>query len=300
MDNQYNNNTYNSNSDKENTGNDEFIKSFKDEFKKKSDNTDEAHKKEINDTKHDVKNPKGKIKRLLPFLLVFISFFVGIYIIGFILDQWVIPSIVHNRKIVTIPKVEGRKLEQAESLLSQMNLSYEISSKQFSDIIPEGSVIKQLPAAGAKVKSGRPVYITLSKGKEKVVVPALKNKTLREARIELMKRGLVLGNVEYEYNEETPKDSVFSQSIIIGEKVEFGDTVSVKVSLGSESMIEMPFLIGMNIEEVKKLLFINGLTLGSVIYEENETFLSNTVIEQKPYQFSPVQKGALVKIIVAK
>lgn len=280
--------------------NEQLFRAYRDEFKRK-----EPHDSEKNSTKSsEVHKNKSRLnfnlKKSAPYLLVLAGFFGGIFIIAMIMDQWVIPAIVHNRENVSIPNVEGKTLPQATNLLTKMNLTYEVSSEQFNDNVEKGRIIRQLPAAATKVKSGRPVYLTISKGSEKVIVPMLRGKSIREARVTLMSSGLILGKTSYQNSEEIPKDSVVSQSIKPGVNVEYGDTVNVVVSLGSELTIEMPYLIGTRIEDVQAILEAKGLELANINYERSETFMPNTIIEQSPFQFSDVQKGSPVSITVAK
>lgn len=70
-----------------------------------------------------------------------------------------------GQKPITVPNVVGYSKSQAESALSNAGLKYTYADSQYSDSVPEGSVISQTKS-GETVSAGTTVTLTLSKGKQ--------------------------------------------------------------------------------------------------------------------------------------
>ncbi|MDY6825661.1 MAG: PBP1A family penicillin-binding protein [Bacillota bacterium] len=68
--------------------------------------------------------------------------------------------------IVVIPNITGVFQAIAEMRLSRLGLKVGIVEHQYSDTIPNGQVISQVPAPGSIIKKGRDVKIVVSKGPE--------------------------------------------------------------------------------------------------------------------------------------
>ena len=224
----------------------------------------------------------------------------SVYLIVLVIDNFVMNAIVHDREIVQVPNVSNKNLENAKQLLLSKGLQPKIKFEQYSENYPAGMVISQNPTANIEVKQSRPVYLVVSKGKEKVPVPSLIGKSLRDARFELMKRNLTVGEIFYQNNDYYGKDTVFAQSKAGGTMVPYGDAVSISVSNGSSAMIPVPVLIGQRLEEAEAILVESGFLLGTVTYQPNDTFQPNTVIEQSPAELELAAKGSYINIVVSK
>ncbi len=70
-----------------------------------------------------------------------------------------------GQKPITVPNVVGYSKSQAESALSNAGLKYTYADSQYSDSVPEGSVISQT-RSGETVSAGTTITLTLSKGKQ--------------------------------------------------------------------------------------------------------------------------------------
>lgn len=261
---------------------------------------------EIEDYKNQFKKeekqhraPKKGIKGILPYFYVLTSFVIVFFVLIYVVDSYVLPSMVHQKEIVSVPDIQGLELEEAISKLDGYNLNYQITSEQYNESYDAETVIKQVPAPKSKVKEGRPVYLTISKGKQQVSVPSLVGLDLRGARIELMQKGLNLGKIDYKNSEEFPKDTIISQSIPSGKEILLGTEIGVTVSLGSKSMIAVPSLVGLDFEDAVNILTDVGFEVGTVNYRDSQTFLTNTVIETYPNQFEMVPKGTIINLIIA-
>lgn len=82
-----------------------------------------------------------------------------------------------GQKPITVPNVVGYSKSQAESALSNAGLKYTYADSQYSDSVPEGSVISQTKS-GETVSAGTTVTLTLSKGKQVISTNVSKSVSL--------------------------------------------------------------------------------------------------------------------------
>lgn len=124
--------------------------------------------------------------------------FVIIFLLLFLFLQYIRFSTNHGEEI-TVPSLSKLSVEAAEAKLDDADLDYVLlDTTDYDPDYPKFSVVKQDPLAGAKVKSGRKVYIKInSAGYAAVLIPDLIEKTLRQAEPSLKAIGLELGNITY-------------------------------------------------------------------------------------------------------
>lgn len=232
------------------------------------------------------------------YLLVFFSYLVGLFVFLYIIDSFVIPSFVHSRASVIVPNIIGLNSEQGKNVLQKSELKSVISSEIYSSTYPKGYIIKQLPKSGLKVKSNRPIYLTISKGNETVKMPNLINTSLRNARVKLMNLGMSIGVISYEFSENIPKDSIMTQSISAGRVIPYGEIINLIISKGSEINSNVPNLIGIESQNIEEYIKSFGFVLGSVNYRKDETFATGTIIEQFPVSNSVAPNGSIINIVI--
>lgn len=74
----------------------------------------------------------------------------------------------------------GKSYAEAAAALQKQGLVPQILSEEFSNDVPQGSIIKQTPAAGTAYK-GTQITFTVSKGPDLVTVPGVTGKSEQEA-----------------------------------------------------------------------------------------------------------------------
>ena len=85
----------------------------------------------------------------------------------------------------------GKGYDRARDQLSGKGLVPVVSSEEFSDTVPEGSVISQNPTSGTLYK-GDKVEFVVSKGPELVEMPGVRGDSVASATAELEALGLVV------------------------------------------------------------------------------------------------------------
>jgi len=232
------------------------------------------------------------------YLMVFFTYLVGLFVFLYIIDSFVIPAFVHNRASVIVPNVIGLNEQQGSNVIKKSELKAVISSEIYSSTYPKGYIIKQLPKSGLKVKSNRPIYLTVSKGNETVKMPNLINASLRNARVILINMGMSIGVISYEFSENIPKDSIMTQSIPANRIIPYGEIINIIISRGSEINSNVPNLIGIDSQNIEEYVKSFGFVMGSVNYRKDETFAPGTIIEQFPAANSVAPNGSIINIVV--
>lgn len=153
----------------------------------------------------------------------------------FILLRWLKATTNHG-EFKTVPNLTGKSVDVAKIQLNQSSLVMQIQdSANFNPKYPKFSVIEQDPLPGAKVKENRKIYITLNpSGYRKVLVPNLRERTLRQAKPNLEALGFKIGNIKYVNN--IGKDIVIDmlyKGQKIGNKTQLAKTSKIDLILGN-------------------------------------------------------------------
>lgn len=135
-------------------------------------------------------------------------------------------------------KVTGNPAATARDMLAARGLQVNPESRYEFNELPEGTVIRQSPEAGARVKKGDVVTLTISKGIEQVQVPDLRKRTEAEAAQLLLDSKLEKGtHIESAYDDTIPEGCIISQSPQAGSSVNAHSKVDYVVSLGKEEIL---------------------------------------------------------------
>ena len=146
-------------------------------------------------------------------------------------------------QLIEIPDFSGNSLR--ESLLELDNLSLKSGDIQYIFRLSEdpGTVINQIPAAGAEVEKGSEVTLFVSRGERDISVrmPDLTGLTQSEAFDLLREKGLNIGQVSVENSIRFADGQVISQSVKAGEYLPRGIAVDFVISKGTESAEQKDF-----------------------------------------------------------
>jgi serine/threonine-protein kinase len=228
-------------------------------------------------------------------LIVFGGAFALVLLVNFVVMPWYVK---HNT-LVTVPSVIGLGFEEAKSKLDAAGLEGLQSDLRYDPSKPIGTVIEQNPPADQVVKDGRRIYLIISGGEQLYDVPNLVGRTLREAKFMLSQRNLETQEVEYRPSAQYPAGIILSQLEPTGSKVKKGTMIGLIVSTGMESGdIKVPDITGKNIEEAKKLIVQNKLSIGKINYQPTTTVALNSVIDQYPKANTMAKENQKVDLFV--
>lgn len=137
--------------------------------------------------------PRKKRANLIRLLIHLALMMIAFIIILMLVFRW-LNTYTRHGKYIEVPSVTGLSQEEAESLLAAGKLKAEVSDFQFDRNMTPGAVIKQQPEAGARVKDGRTIYLTINSGKEplRMVPDVADNSSLRAAESRLRIEGFRL------------------------------------------------------------------------------------------------------------
>ncbi|MGX8702466.1 Stk1 family PASTA domain-containing Ser/Thr kinase [Caproiciproducens sp.] len=139
-------------------------------------------------------------------------------------------------KPVSVPDVSNKTQEEAIADLGKVNLLYEVLPV-VDDQTDKGHVKNTDPPAGTQVTEGTKVKIYVSTGGEgeKTPVPAVIDKSIEDAKTEIIAAGLTVGDITARDDSDKAKDVVIETSPLPGVQAVKGSAVSIVVSSGKKS-----------------------------------------------------------------
>lgn len=141
----------------------------------------------------------------------------------------------HNQELV-VPDLTNLSVEEATALAVEAGMRIEVTDSVFVKRMQKGAVYRQNPSAGDKVKSGRRIVLTINAvNPKKLTMPNLIGYSMRQAKAEILSRGLILGKLIYEPDMAT--NNVLKQ-LYNGKEIEPGTQIE------SESVIDL--VVGLN------------------------------------------------------
>ena len=225
--------------------------------------------------------------------------FGGLFMAFLLMNFIVMPWYVRHDTLVKVPTVVGLNFEDAKLQLDEAGLEGLQGDIRYDPTKPIGTVLDQNPLADQTVKDGRRIYLVISGGEQLYDVPNLVGRTLREAKFMLDQRNLEVQEVEYRPSAQYPTGIVLSQIESAGSKVKKGTIIGVVVSTGMDAgNIKVPDLTGKNLEEVKKLLEVNKLTVGKINYQPSTNVPLNAVIDQYPKANTMAKENQKVDLFI--
>ncbi len=137
---------------------------------------------------------------------------------------------------IEVPNITNKMPDTATLQLERLGLKAVVADSSYDRTLPAGIVMEQKPMAGAHVKAGREVRLTInSRNAPTMSLPdILGNSSTREAQERLKQLGFKLGETQYVSGD---KDWVYGmlvngRPVYNGEKVAIGATVTLQVGHG--------------------------------------------------------------------
>ncbi len=211
-----------------------------------------------------------------------------------------LPILGCNRKevkIVKVPDITNLKVDEAEKKLSDIGLMLEITNSEYSETVPLDHIISQSPQSGESVKQGTVVKAIVSNGPKNITVPNLVGKNFSEALSILKDIGLTVGDIT-DKEDKSPVGTVLLQDPAAGSIVPPGKSVRMTVSIGT--FVIVPNLIGMNIDDAKKLLSKEGFRIERIDETDIAKGTKGMVLYQYPMPGLKVRAGAEIRLKISK
>lgn len=169
---------------------------------------------------------------ILNLLLMIIAGYVAVWILMMFVGKW-----THHGQEVRVPDVKELPMNVAAATLDRGGFSYEVIDSVYEARVGAGCVVSQTPTAGAAVKPGRTVYLTVVASSPKtVVVPEYEGMSLRTVQASF--EGLGLKHVDVEYVPSDYEDLVLGaringRELHSGERIPLNSSIVLEVGAGA-------------------------------------------------------------------
>ncbi len=219
-----------------------------------------------------------------------------------------------GKSLYVVPDVCGVSVREARLRLGQSGFDLGTVWEELSYSVPKGVVIHQNPAAGETVEGASAVAIVVSggsggsprravsppdSGKDMRQVPNVIGMFLSQAEIVINGTDLRVGDIREKASYDVAEEIVVLQSPEAYRWVSLGDSVNLVVSSGGgELHLDVPNMIGMDIEEAKAVLEKLGLKVGKIDYRNDDRYLPLTVTGHSPTAGEEIEPGGEVNLVV--
>lgn len=205
---------------------------------------------------------------------------------------------------VTVPNITNMHIAEAEIVLGAESLHVQVIDSTYSTKTPLGTIVEQTPSPGAQVKKGRTIYVIQNaRMRRPVILPELRDLSLRQAEATAKTLGLTIGKTIYQpstFKNIILDVRVCDTSVVAGTRLEEGTAIDLVVGKGKGTQkVTVPNIVGKDIEEATSWLFTNSLILGTIEYDippSQDTDIQYIIYQQTPASGTVVVEGTSVNI----
>lgn len=198
---------------------------------------------------------------------------------------------------VIVPSLAGLTVKEATSELADLGLDLKVEREEFSEDIPENRVINSSPAGGGRISPDGTVEVTISKGKERYIVPTLQGLKIEIAEGLISDNNLVVGEIIEEFSSEFPKGFIMRSSPAAGERIKRDSQVTLYLSKGVEQ-VGVSSYQGKSGEQALNELTEAGFDVETK-YVFSEDLPIGAVVSQIP-SGGDIDKGSVITLTVSK
>lgn len=202
----------------------------------------------------------------------------------------------HHGQAISVPNLTGLTIDEVEDVVSSRRLRYEVIDSIFSTEMPRGTVLKQNPKPGSKVKVNRRLFLTMNAiNLEMVSMPYLVDLSNRQAFLALENAGLELGEISYKPDyavnsvlQQLHNDTVIQEGALITK----GSKIDLVLGMGlSNETTRVPDLIGKDLTAAKASITRSFLNLGMITYDESVLSEEDTAAALVHWQYPEHEGG---------
>ncbi|MET0766435.1 MAG: Stk1 family PASTA domain-containing Ser/Thr kinase, partial [Aeromicrobium sp.] len=216
--------------------------------------------------------PRSRRGRFLLVAALLVALLAGIL-------TWYFTDLRYDETPVLIGSTETVAATNAENA----GFSFEVAQRDFSETAPTGTVISTDPEPGEKILPGDTIEVVVSKGRDRVFIPAdnLEGMAISTAEKALAEQDLVLGERKRVYHETIPADRIIkADGVTSTDALRRGEAVNVLVSKGRKP-ITVKSYVGSTLATATDRLTSAGFKVSSG-EAFSDTVPSGTVISQSP------------------
>ena len=196
----------------------------------------------------------------------------------------------------SVPDLFQLSLEQAKELLNSNNLVFLAMNAMAIESF-RAIVTSQTPQPGSRVQAGSPIYVNLTEG-DFFQIPDYRGKYITDVQNKLQQQNIKL-KIEETRASDSPKGMILSQSPEPGRRIldETAPIFTFVVSNG-ERLPVMPELTDLSADERRDFFRRHNIEMNFV--EIDTTLPSGTLLSQKPPADTPLNRGDVVTMMVAR
>ena len=223
--------------------------------------------------KKDTQKAAGEKKGLLSNWIVRNLVLAVLVVIGLLaLTHVGLGLITRHNRTVTVPDFTNMTVSEARAAARDSHVGVKVTDSVFVRRLGAGVIYRQSPKAGATVKKGRSIFLTINSiVPRKVVMPNLIGYSLNEARAELNNRGLALGKLNYTQDIATNqvlRQTVRGRNVRAGDLVVSGSDVDLTLGLSNDvAPTAVPRVIGQKYISAVDALHDRCLNVGRVRFD---------------------------------
>ena len=203
-----------------------------------------------------------------------------------------------NAGKIPVPSLVGMSQNEAKRNLDGLGLNIEVVEEVFSEDVAKGKIIATKPGGGGKISPSGTVGLVVSKGKERIVVPALQGMTPDVAFGKIADLGLNVGQISEMFDIKIATGYVISSDPAEGSEVKSKSIINLIVSKGIEQ-ISLSSYVGKGGEQALSELNNLGFDV-DVKYSFSDKVFKGQVITQTPEKSDLIGKGSKIALVISK
>lgn len=230
------------------------------------------------------------VKNLLLALVIFVALIAGAIILLRVVTK-------HNHEIV-VPDFTNMSVSQAAAMAQEHEMRIQVTDSVYVKRMERGDVYRQNPKAGSHVKKGRRILLTINAVTPKsVTMPNLVGYSMRQAKAELLSRGLQLGRLIYVNDIATNnvlKQIMSDKEIMPGVQVESESVIDLVVGLNpADDRTVVPYIVGSRYLNAVDAVHDRYLNIRSLNFDKTVKDYSDS-LNAMVYRQSPEEEECLM------
>ena len=202
---------------------------------------------------------------------------------------------------ILLLNLTGLTLEDGIKILEETGLKPGNITEEYSQTIDKDKIINQDPSYNEEIKKGSTINLTISLGKEKIIIPDIIGNDYLFALSQLESLGLNITTSKITNTENTEylPGTVVDIFPPAGSEVERNSQVKLLIST-AEQLILVPDVTKMDITQAINILTQNNLDYETNMIDSGYSIQKNMVLGQYPLKGNYIPPGSKVTLFVGK
>jgi beta-lactam-binding protein with PASTA domain len=185
-----------------------------------------------------------------------------------------------------VPKLKGLPIATAIKLLEEQGLRYQINDSIYMIDQAPGTIVEQDPDPNTNVKANRTIYLIVTRDAPNIKFPDIEGRAFLEVSSILNNYQLKVGDTTYRSDvaRDVILEAIFRGSTIKkGQQIPKGSRIDLILGDGlGASEVDIPNLLGLNLNEARMALLGSSLVLGNISFEGSSDTVNSKIISQFP------------------